>query len=287
MYKINSFLPDDFSYTQIISSIANIPKRLWLYGNLPPQRIPTVAIVGTRKPTPYGREVTYRISYELARQGVVIVSGLALGVDGIAHQAALEAGGRAIAVLPTPLDSIHPRSHRELAERIVQSGGGLVSEYGPDDRVFKVNFLARNRIISALSDGVLITEAAARSGTLSTANFALEQGKSVMVVPGNITSPLSAGCNNLLRVGATPVTEAADVLHELGLEDTGEQIRLPLPVNKEEDILLKLLAAGTQEGDLLHQKSGLTAATYSQTLSMLEIEGKIRSLGANRWAIRS
>ncbi len=176
MSKINSVTLDQISYTQITQSIANIPKRLWLYGNLPPQRVPTVAIVGTRKPTPYGREVTYQLSYELAKRGIVVVSGLALGTDGIAHQAALDAGGTTIAVLPTPLESIHPRTHWRLAERIVKSGGALLSEYSEHDGVYKGNFIARNRIVTALSDAVLITEAAARSGTLSTANFALEQG---------------------------------------------------------------------------------------------------------------
>lgn len=285
MPKINSVTLDQISYTQITQSIANIPKRLWLYGNLPPQRRPTVAIVGTRKPTPYGREVTYQLSYELAQRGVVVVSGLALGTDGIAHQAALDAGGTTIAVLPTPLESIHPRTHWRLAERIVQSGGALLSEYSERDGVYKANFIARNRIVTALSDAVLITEAAARSGTLSTANFALEQGRSVLAVPGNITSVMSAGCNNLIKIGATPVTSVEDVLHELGLQDD-KQAKLPLAQTKEEDALLKLLAGGISEGDELQQKSGLSAATFSQTMTMMEIEGKIRALGANHWTIR-
>ena len=248
--------------------------------------MPTVAIVGTRKPTPYGHETTYRLSYELAKRGVVIVSGLALGVDGIAHQAALDAGGTAIAILPTPLESIHPKTHHQLAERIVKSGGALLSEYGATDGVYKGNFIARNRIVTALSDAVLITEAAARSGTLTTARFALEQGKTVMVVPGNITSTMSAGCNNLLKVGAAPVTTVEDILHELGLQDVGEQVKLPLAQTREEDILLKLLVTGVREGEQLHQKSGLPAAVYSQTMTMLEIEGKIRALGSNQWTIR-
>ena len=286
MLKINSFLTDQSDYTQIIQSIANMPKRLWLCGTLPARRVPTVAIVGTRKPTAYGREITYQLSYELAKRGIVIISGLALGTDGIAHQAALDAGGTAIAVLPTPLESIHPRSHFMLAERIVQSGGALLSEYGADDRVFKVNFVARNRIVTALSDGVLITEAAARSGTLTTANFALEQGRPVMAVPGNITSVMSTGCNNLIKIGATPVTAVSDILHELGLQDIGTQAELPLGRTKEEDTLIKLLGSGVREGELLHQKSGLTATSYNQALTMLEIEGKVKALGANQWTLR-
>jgi DNA processing protein len=213
------------------------------------------------------------------------VSGLALGTDGIAHQAALDAGGTTIAVLPTPLESIHPRTHWRLAERIVQNGGALLSEYSERDGVYKANFIARNRIVTALSDAVLITEAAARSGTLSTANFALEQGRAVLAVPGNITSSMSAGCNNLIKIGAAPITSVEDILHELGLQD-GKQAKLPLAQTKEEDVLLKLLVDGVSEGDELQQKSGLPAATFSQTMSMMEIEGKIRALGANHWAIR-
>lgn len=286
MTKINSVLTDHISYTQVIQSIANMPKRLWLYGTLPAHRLPTVAIVGTRKPTAYGREVTYQLSYELAKRGIVVISGLALGVDGIAHQAALDAGGTTIAVLPTPLEAIHPRAHHKLAHSIVEGGGALVSEYAADDDVYKINFIARNRIVTALSDAVLITEAAARSGTLTTANFALEQGRPVMVVPGNITSLTSSGCNNLLKMGATPVTEVSDVLHELGLQDIGEQSRLPLGRTREEDKLIKLLAGGVREGHELQQKSGLNAALFNQALSMLEIEGKIRALGANQWTLR-
>ena len=285
MPKINSVSPDQTSYTQVIQSIANMPKRLWLYGDLPPQRVTSVAIVGTRKPTPYGREVTYRLAYELASRGVVIISGLAIGTDGIAHEAALDAGGTTIAVLPTPLDAIHPRTHHKLAEDIVNRGGALLSEYGPGDDVYKVNFVARNRIVAGLSDAVLITEAAARSGTLITANFALQQGKPVLVVPGNITSTMSAGCNNLLKVGATPVTDVSDILHELNLRDTA-QTELPFGNDREEDTLLKLMSDGVREGELLHQKSGLSAATYSQTMTMLEIEGKIKALGANQWTLR-
>jgi DNA processing protein len=286
MPKINNIALDDTPYAQITSGIANIPKKLWLMGNLPQHRRVTVAIVGTRKPTTYGRETTYRLSYELAKRGLVIISGLALGVDGIAHQAALDAGGTTIAILPTSVESIYPRAHQQLARRIVDSGGALLSEYSSTDGVFKTNFVARNRIVTALSDGLLITEAAARSGTLTTANFALEQGKPVMAVPGNITSLASAGCNNLLKVGATPITEVADVLLELGLADLGEQTRLPLPESAEESKIIKLLKSGVRSGEELQKQSNLPPALFSQTLTMMEISGKIRALGANNWAIR-
>jgi len=286
MYKINSLHTDESAFSQIIRDIANMPKRLWYAGKLPENRPPTVAIVGTRKPTAYGREVSYQLAYDLAKRGVVIVSGLALGVDGIAHQAALDAGGVTIAVLPSALDSVHPRTHQRLANQIVLNAGALISEYDPGTPTFRWNFIERNRIVTALSDALLITEAAARSGTLSTANFALEQGKPVLVVPGNITSPMSIGCNSLLKVGATPITDVTDVIHALGLEEIGEQTQLPLAANAEEDTLLRLLASGITDGDELQQKSKLPATTFSQTMTMLEIEGKIRPLGANNWALR-
>ena len=285
MNKINSFEPDKQAFSQMARGIANIPKRLCFLGNLPQSRTTTVAIVGTRKPTPYGREVTYQLSYELAKRGVVIVSGLALGVDGIAHQAALDAGGTTIAILPSALDNTYPRTHRQLAKRIVENGGALISEYeaGTETRLW--HFIERNRIVTALSDALLITEATTKSGTLTTARFALEQGRPVMVVPGNITSPMSAGCNTLLKAGAAPITGSMDVLHELGLEESDKQTALPLAATPEENIILKLLSGGMKDGDMLHEKSGLSAATFGQTMTMLEIEGKIRPLGANNWTL--
>jgi DNA processing protein len=286
MYKINSFSPDEHPFSQLTSDIANPPKKLWLMGNLPSKRLKTVAIVGTRKPTAYGQEVTYRLSYELAKRGIVIVSGLALGVDGIAHQAALEAGGTTIAVLPSSLTDIHPKTHHKLAQRIVESGGALISEYEGNLPTRLWNFIERNRIVAGLSDSVLITEAATRSGTLSTANFALEQGRVVMVVPGNITSRMSAGCNTLLKMGAAPITEVDDILHELGLTDP-IQTALPLAATPHESILLQLIGEGVREGELLQSKSGLSASAFNQTMTMLEIEGKIRSLGANQWAVKN
>lgn len=286
MQNINSIITEEHDFTQITRGIAKIPKKLWLMGSLPSKRLPTVAIVGTRKPTLYGKETTYRFSYELAKRGIVIVSGLALGIDGIAHQAALDAGGTTIAVLPTSLDRIHPRTHHNLARQIVANRGALLTEYRPDDPIGKWNFVARNRIVTALSDVVLITEATTRSGTLGTANFALEQGKVVMAIPGNITSPMSAGCNSLLKAGAAPALSIDDVLHELGLADKDQQTELPLSANPEEQAILQLIRNGIHDGNTLQMQSHLSAAQCSQTLTMLEIEGKIRTLGANQWGIR-
>jgi DNA processing protein len=282
--KINELTSDYGQYLQIIHAIARKPKRLWYIGVLPHHRIPTVAIVGSRRPTAYGREVTHHLAYELARRGVVIVSGLALGIDAIAHRAALEARGITIAVMAGGLDRIHPMSHRNLAIDIITKGGALISEYEPGSVPYQSNFIARNRIVAGISDAVIVIEATAKSGTMHTAGFALEQGRAVMAVPGNITSPTSEGCNNLIRSGATPVTGVGDVLAELGLPE--EEASAPLGDTQEEQTILALLAAGERDGENIQKQSGLAPALFNQTLTMLEISGKIRALGANQWAIR-
>lgn len=247
---------------------------------------PRVAIVGSRKISPYGREVTSRLAQQLAERGVVIISGLALGVDGVAHQAALAGGGMTIAVLPGGLDKIYPASHHALARQIAASGGALVTEYSAPAEIFKPNFIARNRLIAGLAQAVLITEAAEKSGSLHTARFALEQGKDVMAVPGNITSLTSVGANNLLKSGAAPVTSYLDVLHVLGLEDEQAKASQPLKGrNEQETLVLKLISDGVSGGELLLTKSKLPIEQFNQTLTMLEITGRIRSLGADNWAI--
>lgn len=284
--KINRITPDKHTFTQIISGIAKPPKSLYFIGNLPETRLPSVAIVGTRKPTHYGREVTERIAGELAAQGIVIMSGLALGVDGIAHQAALDAGGTTIAVLANGLPDISPSSHRALAETIVTHGGAICSEYEPGTSARSYQFLERNRIVSGLSDAVLITEAAARSGTLNTAMHALEQGKELFVVPGNITSPMSAGCNHLLKQGAHVATCAEDIIETIAPELLRPQTALALGANPQEAAVLKLLQQGVRDGDELQRSSRLDAHTFASTLTMLEINGTIRALGANQWTLR-
>lgn len=268
---------------QRLQEIASPPKHLYIEGNLGDLLArPCVAVVGSRKVSPYGREVTHRFAYELARQGVVIVSGLAYGVDSVAHKAALEAGGLTIAVLGTPLDSISPAGHTQLAADIVKNGGALVSEYPSGAAVFATHFVARDRLIAGLSDATLITEAALKSGSLHTARFALNAGRDVMAVPGNITSPTSEGTNNLLKAGAAAVTSTADILHILGLELADPQGARS--DNPKEQLLLDLLQAGTSDGTDLLARSKLPIAEFNQTLTMLEITGKIRSLGANNWA---
>lgn len=283
--KINKYSPLEQKYLQILESLAKTPKSVYVMGNLPETRQPTVAIVGTRRPTAYGREVTHRFACELARRGVVIVSGLALGVDGIAHRAALEADGTTIAVLANSLPKIYPSTHRDLAKEIIEKGGAVLTEFEDNENPHGYDFLSRNRIVSGLSDAVIITEAAARSGTLNTAMHALEQGKEVFVVPGNITSPLSAGCNALIKQGATPITSADDVLEFLFPNARDTQTSLPLGTTPQETAILELLQQGIRDGDELQQRTAIPASEFSMALTMLEMNGAIRALGGNQWTV--
>jgi DNA processing protein len=279
--KIKAISPDDSAFLQIIETIVLKPKTLYFVGLLPKQRPPVVAIVGTRKPTSYGKEVTFNLAYKLAQKGVVIVSGLAFGVDAIAHKAALEAGGTTIAVLANGLDSVYPAAHRQLAKQIVDNGGALVSEYPPGTPARDFQFLARNRIVSGLADAVIVTEAAARSGTLSTVMHALEQGREVFTVPGNITSPMSVGPNRLLQQGAHPVTAIDDILQVIAPQLLQTQTALNLGSNPLEIKIIDLLKSGVRDGDTLQKQSGVSASEYSQAMTMLEVAGLIRSLGGN------
>jgi DNA processing protein len=246
---------------------------------------PCVAIVGSRKVSPYGRAVTEKLAADLAKQGIVIISGLALGVDSIAHEAALSVGGKTIAVLASGLDKITPSSHTALAHQIVKGGGAIISEYPEGTGALKPFFVARNRIISGLSQAVVITEAAVKSGSLHTANFALEQGREVMAVPGNITSPLSAGTNMLIKTGATPILSAQDVLEGLGLAPIEITQQSLLGNNDQESTILQLIGKGTSDSETLLNLSMLTLPVFSQTLTLLEITGRIKPMGPSNWLL--
>lgn len=284
--KINTVAPDKHKYLQVLSNIAKCPDKLYYIGSLPESRRPSVAIVGTRKPTRYGVEVTERLAYDLAKKGVVIVSGMALGIDGVAHRAATEASGTTIAVLANGLDNFYPASHRELAKKIIDNGGAVLSEFEPDVPARQFRFLQRNRIVSGLSDAVIITESAIRSGTLNTATNALEQGRDLFVVPGNITSPMSAGCNKLLQQGAAPVLSADDVLEAIAPSLLQPQASLALGNNPLETLVIQLLQNGMRDGDELQQNCPSTPSEFSQALTMLEIAGTIKPLGGNQWTLR-
>jgi DNA processing protein len=247
---------------------------------------PTVAIVGSRRLSTYGKQVTIQLARDLAEQGVVIVSGLAFGVDYTAHQAAIEAGGYAIAVLPGPLDNILPVTNRQLAASILKEGGALVSEYPPGEIAYKQNFVARNRIMAGLAQAVIITEAGEKSGALHTANYAFEQNKPVLGVPGNINSPYSVGVNNLLKTDkAAAITDFMDVLNALNLTTHFTHVKKVRGRNRHEQKILDLMLQGVTAGELLLEKSGLNVSEFNQVLTMLEIGSKIRPLGANHWTI--
>ena len=296
--KINQISPLESKFTEVLDGIAVKPKTLYFYGKMPEnmlidglaKRPKCVAIVGSRHNTRYGEEIAYKMAYELARMGAVVVSGLAYGIDSIAHRAALDAGGVTVAVLGTPIDKIYPKAHEGLAREIVEKGGAVMSEYAPNAQVMtRISFLERNRIIAGLADVVVVVEAAEHSGSLNTAAHALEQGKEVLAVPGNITAPLSQGCNKLIRQGAMPYTEVADAANLL----------FPLPKKRkksgqmlifgdtaEETAIIKLLADGVREGEKMIEQTKMMPAVFNQTITMLEIKGVVMSLGANRWALK-
>lgn len=283
---INKITIKALAYPEVLRNIPSPPKELYVQGPLSELLgHPRLAVVGSRKVTAYGHGVTQKLSAASAQAGIVIVSGLALGVDSIAHQAALDNGGSTIAVLPCGLDKPYPAQHRQLAATILKKGGAIVSEYPDGTPPLRQHFIARNRLVSGLADGVLITEAAERSGTLHTANFALNQARTVMAVPGNITSPYSVGTNNLIKSGALPVTSPDDIFSALNLIVKPPSEREVLGSNQEETLLLSLLTGGITDAAELLTQSGLEAGTFNQTLTMLEINGRIRPLGAGHWTL--
>jgi DNA processing protein len=286
MNNINKISPDKQVFLQRTTTIAKPPKCLWYMGKLPAEA-PVVAIVGSRKPTEYGKGITLKLAAQLAARGVVIVSGLALGHDALAARGALNGGGLTVAVLGSGLNDITPKSNTDLANEILLSGGAIISEYEPDTLVYKGSHLARNRLISALADVVVIVEAGIKSGTLNTAMHALEQNKELMVVPGNITSPLSAGCNKLLSQGATPLLSADDVLEKLGMTAIAEQDgQTPLVHTDGERLIIEMIKSGTTDGDQIILELGQTASEFNRSITMLELSGLVRSLGANRWVLK-
>lgn len=284
--NINKVLKNHKQYPQYLLEIAAPPKQLYYIGEPIIDYLPAVTIVGSRKLTNYGKDATYRLAYDLAKQGITIISGLALGADGVAHQGAIEAGGRTIAVLANGLTEITPRSHRNLAIELLKKGGSIVSEYDQGMPALKQNFVARNRIISALSDMTIITESAEAGGSLRTASFAVEQNKLVGAIPGNITSSQSIGTNNLLKSGASPITCAQDVLNLLGIASEEKARQDIFGDSKEEQVIIDLMKSGITELDELQQKSQLEPSIFSQTITMLELSSKIRPLGAAHWTLR-
>lgn len=282
--KVLKLTPRSTIYPKGLHEIVAKPKQLYLRGELPPAGLILVGIVGSRRASAYGRAVTEQLAGELASSGVGIVSGLALGIDAIAHKAALTAGGYTLAVLGCGVDRVYPSTNRSLGEQILGNGGGIISEYDPGMPPLKQHFPARNRIIAGLCSAILVTEAAERSGALITASFALEQNREVLSVPGNITSPLSVGTNNLIKAGATAVTNADDVLAALDLERT-DKVVSQQPLSEDGAAIIKLLAAGTNDSDELIQALGWDAARFNQTVTLMELSGKLKNLGSGKWIV--
>ncbi len=265
------------------------PNQLHLIGKSLDQLIEggVLGVVGSRKVSRYGRSVTTDLVQQTANRGISIVSGLALGVDSIAHQAAIDCGGTTLAVLPSGIKKIYPSSHTGLARSIILKGGALISEYGDDSLPMHHNFIERNRIIAALSDALLVTEAAEKSGSLHTARFALEMGCTVLAVPGNIDSPTSVGTNNLIKMGATPVNRVEDIFEALGLgEILDEEQTSIFGDNDEETNILQLINSGANRGDELLVKSKIGVEDFQRHLTMLEIKGRIKPLGNDTWSLK-
>jgi DNA processing protein len=263
------------NYPMLLKEIFTPPAILYYKGELPSSV--AIGIVGSRKPTDYGRAVTKEISYSLASAGIAVVSGLALGIDAIAHEAALSAKGKTVAVLGCGLDQIYPTTNTKLAERILQSGA-IISEYPPGMPPLRQNFPARNRIISGLSAGLVVTEAAEGSGSLITARDALEQNREVFAVPGAIYNLNSHGPNSLIKLGAKVVTSPEDIFQELGIE--GESVKVqPEPKSEMESVIFRILSDGPKHIDGIIKESEKSHNEISSVLTLMEISGKIKHLG--------
>jgi DNA processing protein len=271
---------DDLAYPQILLTISDPPPVLYIRGELRLEDAWAVAMVGTRTASVYGREAARVLATDLSRAGVTIISGLARGIDAQAHRAALDAGGRTVAVLGSGIDIIYPWEHRKLAEEIV-GHGALVSEYALGTKPEASNFPPRNRIISGLSRGVIVVEAGERSGALITADFAAEQGREVFAVPGGIFQRGSRGTNRLIRDGAQPVLSANDVLEVLNMTAVSEQVeaQMLLPTDATEAVLLEQLSDDPAHVDEVGRAAGLPIATVSSTLALMELKGLVRQVG--------
>lgn len=262
-------------YPVLLGQIPDPPASLWLRGEADADLLsaPAAAIVGARACSGYGRSVARLLASEVSAAGAVVVSGLARGIDGEAHRGALAAGGRTVAVLGCGVDHDYPAAHAELARSIVDAAGLVVSEYEPGVEPAPWRFPARNRIIAGLARATVVVEARERSGALITADFALEDGREVLAVPGEITSALSAGVNQLLRLGATPATCAADVLEAIGLE--ARPAAPVVPEGPHVGAVIDALASGVGTADELARATSLPAATVAAALVELELAGAV------------
>jgi len=271
---------EDEAYPTRLKEIDQPPPVLYIRGEYLPEDLFAVAVVGTRRVTPYGRQVTEELSAYLGAKGLTVVSGLARGVDALAHSASLQAGGRTLAVLGSGVDRIYPPEHRALAEKIMERGA-IISDYAPGTGPEASNFPPRNRIISGLSLAVVVVEAGETSGALITAEFAATQGREVFAVPGNILAPQSKGTNKLIQMGAQPLLTPQDLMQALDLSRIGEHkaMRRMIPGDAVEAQLLEALADQPVHVDALRNQTGLPIEKVSATLALMELKGMVRQVG--------
>lgn len=273
------------NYPRLLREIKEAPRVLYYRGEIKPNEN-CFAIVGTRRCSPYGKEIALEIAGNLAEADLTIVSGLAPGIDTLAHLAAVERKKRTIAVLGTGVDekSIYPKSNLRLARKILETGGALISEFPPGTHGTKYTFPQRNRIISGLSLGVLVVEARERSGAIITAEYAFSQKRKVFAIPGSIFSQTSKGCHYLIKKGAKLVESAEDILKELGMKKLakGKEIE---GENKEENLILTALKEGALDIEKIIEKTKLPAQKVASALAILEIKGKVKNLGGQIYAI--
>lgn len=283
--KIKILEINESNYPRLLKEIPHPPYMIQILGDLDLEKDFPLAIVGTRKPSAYGKQVTAQLSEQLAQSGLTIVSGLALGVDALAHQGAVSAKRKTVGVLGCGLDQIYPRTNYFLAQEILKIGGAIISEFPLGTPPYKSNFPRRNRIISGLSLGVLVIEAALKSGALITAKYALEQNREVFAVPGSIYNPNSVGPNFLIKQGAATVQNAQDILEALNLfkaNDFQSACQI-LPESEAEKRIFEILGFEAISVDKIIRLSMLNISTVNSTLAMMEIKGLIKNLGAQNY----
>ena len=285
-YGVKALTWHDADYPSRLKEIYDYPPVLYVRGSLLPEDEWCLAVVGTRRATVYGRQVAEEIVADLARSRITVVSGLARGIDSVAHSSALDNGGRSMAVFGCGLDVVYPAENANLARRIMQQGA-LVSEYPLGTKPRAENFPRRNRIMSGLSLGVLVIEAGETSGAMITARLALEQNREVFAIPGSILSPASRGTNHLIQEGAKLVGNYTDILEELNLTAVARQIELKevIPASETESLLLKQLSAEPTHIDEVCRSSGLPISTVSSTLAMMELKGLVKQVGTMNYAL--
>ncbi len=286
-YGVKVLTWHDPDYPSRLKEIYDYPPLIYVRGSLLPEDEWCLAVVGTRRATVYGRQVTEEIVTDLARNKITIVSGLAKGIDSIAHRSALDAGGRSIAIFACGLDIVYPAENANLARSIMQRGA-LISEYPLGTKPRADNFPRRNRIMSGMSLGVLVTEAGITSGAMITAHLALEQNREVFAIPGSILSPASSGTNHLIQRGeAKLVSDYTHILEELNLTAVAHQIEMKeiIPSSDTESLLLKQLSAEPTHIDEVCRSSGLPISTVSSTLAMMELRGLVKQMGPMNYVL--